>query len=45
MLNILIIEDEPLLARTLAELIELNPRYRVTGTAEDFNSALEAVEA
>jgi DNA-binding NarL/FixJ family response regulator len=44
-LNILIIEDEPLLARTLAQLIELNPRYRVTGTAEDLTSALEAVAA
>jgi DNA-binding NarL/FixJ family response regulator len=44
-LNILIIEDEPLLARTLAHLIELNPRYRVTGTADDLASAIEAVEA
>jgi DNA-binding LytR/AlgR family response regulator len=44
-LNILIIEDEPLLARTLAQLIELNPLYRVTGTADDLDSALAAVEA
>ena len=45
MLNILIIEDEPLLARTLAQLIELNPLYRVTGTAEDLDSAIAAVAA
>jgi DNA-binding NarL/FixJ family response regulator len=44
-LNILIIEDEPLLARTLAQLIELNPLYRVIGTANDLPSALDAIEA
>jgi CheY-like chemotaxis protein len=45
MLNILVVEDEPLLARTLAQLIELNPLYRVTGTADDLASALAAAEA
>ncbi len=42
MLKILIVEDEPLLAATLKHLIELNPRYRVTGTADDFASAVAA---
>ena len=45
MLNILIVEDEPLLARTLRQLIELNPLYRVTGTADDLASTAAAVEA
>jgi DNA-binding NarL/FixJ family response regulator len=44
-LNILIVEDEHLLARTLAQLVELNPLYRVTGTAEDLDSALAAIAA
>jgi DNA-binding NarL/FixJ family response regulator len=44
-LNILIVEDEPLLARTLAQLIELNPLHRVTGTADDLASAMAAVDA
>jgi CheY-like chemotaxis protein len=44
-LNILIVEDEPLLARTLAQLIELNPLYRVTGMADDLASAVAAAEA
>jgi DNA-binding NarL/FixJ family response regulator len=44
LLNILIVEDEPLLADTLRHLIELNPRYRVTGTALDLTTALAAVE-
>lgn len=43
MLNILIVEDEPLLADTLRRLVELNPRYRVTAVADDLASALEAV--
>jgi DNA-binding NarL/FixJ family response regulator len=41
-LNILIVEDEPLLADTLKRLIELNPRFRVTGVADDLPSALAA---
>ncbi|MFL6863808.1 MAG: LytR/AlgR family response regulator transcription factor [Allosphingosinicella sp.] len=45
MLNILIVEDEPLLAETLRRLIELNPRYRVTAIADDSASALAASEA
>ena len=45
MLKILIVEDEPLLARTLQHLVELNPRYRVTALAEDFAGAIAAVEA
>jgi two-component system, response regulator PdtaR len=44
MLNILIVEDEPLFAETLKYLVELNPRYVVTDVAEDSTSALEAVE-
>jgi len=43
-LNILIVEDEPLLADTLKRLIELNPLYRVTGIADDLDSALAAAE-
>ncbi len=44
MLNILIVEDEPLFAQTLKHLIELNPRYLVTGMADDQASALAAVQ-
>jgi two-component system, response regulator PdtaR len=44
-LNILIVEDEPLLAGTLKQLIELNPLYRVTGTADDLASTCAAVDA
>lgn len=44
MLKILIVEDEPLLATTLKHLIELNPRFQVTSIADDFATALEAVE-
>jgi CheY-like chemotaxis protein len=43
-LNILIVEDEPLLADTLKRLIELNPLFRVTAIADDLASALDAVE-
>lgn len=42
MLNILVVEDEPLFAETLKYLIELNPRYSVTDVAEDCASALAA---
>ena len=45
MLNILIVEDEPLLADTLRRLIELNPMFRVTAIAEDLAGALAAVES
>lgn len=44
MLNILLVEDEPVLAETVRQWIELNPLYRVTGVARDFASAVEAVE-
>lgn len=44
MLKILIVEDEPLLAKTLKHLIELNPRFEVIAIADDLQSALEAVE-
>ena len=44
MLNILIVEDEPLFAETLKYLVELNPRYVVTDLADDQASALAAVE-
>lgn len=44
MLNILIVEDEPLLADTLRRLVELNPRFTVTALANDLTSAVEAAE-
>ena len=44
MLNILLVEDEPLLAETTRQWIELNPLYRVTDVARDLGSALEAAE-
>lgn len=44
MLDILVVEDEPLLAATLKHLIELNPRYKVTAIADDPSTALRAVE-
>lgn len=43
MLKILVVEDEPLLAKTLKHLIELNPRYEVIGLADDLTSALAAI--
>jgi two-component system, response regulator PdtaR len=43
MLNILIVEDEPLFAATLKHLVELNPRYIVTGVAEDCEHAMALV--
>lgn len=43
MLNIIVVEDEPLFAATLKHLIELNPRYIVTDVAEDCAGALAAV--
>jgi DNA-binding NarL/FixJ family response regulator len=43
-LNILIVEDEPLLAQTLKYLVELNPRYQVTAITDDFASTMAAVE-
>ena len=44
MLNILIVEDEPLVAQTLKYLVELNPLHSVTAVAEDAASALAAVD-
>ena len=43
MLSILIVEDEPILAQNLRELIELNPLYAVTAIAEDSMSAYAAI--
>jgi CheY-like chemotaxis protein len=43
-LKILVIEDDPLLAKTLKHLVELNPRYQVTAIADDLASSLKAVE-
>jgi DNA-binding NarL/FixJ family response regulator len=43
-LNILIVEDDPLLAETVKSLVELNPRFRVTALAKDLSSAVEAIE-
>ena len=40
MLNIIIVEDEPLFAATLKHLIELNPCYVVTDIAEDCAAAV-----
>lgn len=45
MLDILIVEDDPLLAETVKSLVELNPRFRVTALADDLESAVAAVEA
>jgi CheY-like chemotaxis protein len=44
-LNILIVEDDPLLAETVRSLVELNPRFRVTALANDLVSAVAAIEA
>jgi CheY-like chemotaxis protein len=44
-LNILIVEDDPLLAETVKSLVELNPRFRVTALADDLASAVAAIEA
>jgi len=45
LLNIIIVEDEPLLATTLRHLVELNPRYKVTAIADDLVTTLAAIEA
>lgn len=45
MLNIIVVEDEPLFALTLKQLIELNPFHVVTAVADDCESALAAVAA
>jgi CheY-like chemotaxis protein len=42
-LNILIVEDDPLLAETVKSLVELNPRFTVTALANDLASATAAV--
>jgi CheY-like chemotaxis protein len=44
-LNILIVEDDPLLAETVKSLIELNPRFQVTALTNDLPSAVAAAEA
>ncbi len=44
MLNILIVEDDPLLAETVKSLVELNPRFTVTALANDLESTVAAVE-
>jgi CheY-like chemotaxis protein len=44
LLNILIVEDDPLLAETVKSLVELNPRFQVTAIANDLDSAIAAVE-
>ena len=44
MLNILIVEDDPLLAETVKSLVELNPRFQVTALANDLPSAVAAIE-
>lgn len=44
-LNILIVEDDPLLAETVKSLVELNPRFQVTALANDLDSAIASVEA
>ena len=43
-LNILVVEDDPLLAETVRSLIELNPLFQVTALANDLASAVAAVE-
>jgi response regulator of citrate/malate metabolism len=44
-LKILIVEDDTQLATTLKYLVEDNPRYRVVGTADDYEGAIAATEA
>ena len=44
MLKILIVEDEPLFAETLRQMVELNPLYNVTGIAADCDEAVALVE-
>ena len=44
MLKILIVEDDVQLATTLKYLVEDNPRYRVAGTANDLESAVQAAQ-
>ena len=44
MLRILVVEDDAQLATTVKYLIEDNPRYRVIGIADDFDSAVAAAE-
>ena len=44
MLNILVVEDDPLLAETVKSLVELNPRFTVTALANDLATAVAAVE-
>jgi DNA-binding NarL/FixJ family response regulator len=44
-LKILVVEDDTQLAATLKYLVEDNPRYRVVGTADDAEGAIEAAEA
>ncbi len=45
MLNIIIVEDEPLFAQTLKYLVELNPRDIITDIADDFATTMAAVAA
>jgi CheY-like chemotaxis protein len=44
-MKILIVEDEPMLAETLKQLVELDPLHEVTAMADDLDTALAAVEA
>ena len=44
MLKILVVEDDAQLASTIKYLVEDNPRYCVTGIAEDADGAIEAAE-
>lgn len=44
MLKILVVEDDTHLANTVKYLIEDNPRYRVIGIADDFDSAIAVAE-
>jgi DNA-binding NarL/FixJ family response regulator len=43
-LKLIIIEDEPQLALTIKQLVELNPRYKVAGFADDLASAIAAAD-
>ena len=43
-MKILIVEDEPLLAATLKQLVELDPLHEVTAVAHDLETAMAAVE-
>lgn len=41
MLNVMVVDDEPVIAETIRDMINLHARFRVVGVAEDETSALQ----